>query len=119
MPLQRRIQRQQLSCYLKVFNQITGKPVGYLGNVSLAGLLLISQVRMMVDARFDLRIKIPEPEGKECYVDFSAHCLWSREDVTPGSYNSGFSLVQAPREYAEMISALQRYFSFRPLGAAV
>lgn len=119
MSAQCRIQRQQLSRYLEVFNQITGKPMGYIGNVSLVRLLLISQVRMMVDARFELRIKIPEPEGKERYVDFSAHCLWSREDVTPGSYDSGFSLVQAPREYAEMISALQRYFSFSPLGAAV
>ncbi|MGV8843341.1 MAG: PilZ domain-containing protein [Pseudomonas sp.] len=119
MPLQRRIQRQQLSCYLKVFNQITGKPVGYLGNVSLVGLLLISQVRVMVDARFDLRIKLPRLDGEERYVDFSALCLWSREDVTPGTYNSGFSLVEPPYEYVEMVAALQRYFSFRPLGAAV
>ena len=119
MTIQRHIERHQLTYYLKVFNRITDKPMGYIGNVSLDGLMLISQVPMMVDERFELRMKIPSKNGEERHVDFSAHCHWSREDVTPGSYDSGFSLIEPPDRYGETVAALQVYFSFRPLAASV
>lgn len=118
MPTQRHIERHQLLYYLKVFNQFTDKPMGYIGNVSLDGLMLISQLPMMVGASFDLRLKIPGADGDEHYVDFSGICQWCREDVTPGSYDSGFSLVEPPQPYVEMVSALRHYFSFIPLVAS-
>ena len=117
MRSQRRIERHQLPYYLKVFNRITDKPMGYIGNVSLDGLMLISQLPMLVGARFDMRLKIPGQHGQH-FVDFSATCQWSREDVTQGSYNSGFALVAPPAEYVEMVDALRYYFSFHSLAAS-
>lgn len=118
MPTQRRIERHQLHYYLKVFNQITDKPMGYIGNLSLDGLMLISQLPMMVGASFDLRLKLPGADGEAFLVDFSAICQWCREDVTPGSYDSGFALVAPPLPYVEMVGALRHYFSFSPLAAS-
>ncbi|UVE18682.1 PilZ domain-containing protein [Pseudomonas sp. LS44] len=117
MRIERRIERHQLPYYLKVFNRITDKPMGYIGNVSLDGLLLISQLPMLVGARFDLRLKIPAQGGMR-FIDFSATCQWCREDVTPGGYDSGFSLVAPPSEYAEMVEALRYYFSFHSYAAS-
>lgn len=119
MSTQRRIERHQLPYYLKVFNQYNDKPLGYIGNLSLDGLMLISQLKMLVGGRFDLRIKMPGVDASEHWLDFTAVCQWCHEDVTPGSYDCGFSLEAAPAEYAEMIQTLQRYFSFRPLAASV
>ncbi|MDG9927658.1 MULTISPECIES: PilZ domain-containing protein [Pseudomonas] len=118
MHTQRRIERHQLPYYLKVFNRITDKPMGYIGNVSLDGLMLISQYPMLVNARFDMRLKIPGRDGRIHNVDFAANCHWSREDITPGTYDSGFSLAAPPLEYVEMVAALRSYFSFRPLAAS-
>jgi hypothetical protein len=112
--VQRSIERHQLPYYLKVFNRITDKPMGFIGNVSLDGLLLISQLPLLVGARFDMRLKIPGHDALR-YIDFSAICQWSREDVTPGSYDSGFALVAPPADYVEMVDALRHYFSFRPI----
>ncbi|MGQ7956719.1 PilZ domain-containing protein [Pseudomonas sp. SP16.1] len=117
MRSQRRIERHQLPYYLKVFNRVTDKPMGYIGNVSLDGLMLISQLPMLVGARFDMRLKIPGQHGQH-FVDFSATCQWSREDVTPGSYDSGFALVAPPADYVEMVDALRYYFSFHSLAAS-
>lgn len=117
MPIQRRIERQQLPCYLKVFNRITDKPMGYIGNVSLDGLMLISQLPLLVGARFDMRLKIPGQTAPR-FIDFSATCQWCREDVTPGSFDSGFALVAPPAEFVEMVESLRQYFSFYPLGAS-
>ncbi|ERI53677.1 PilZ domain-containing protein [Pseudomonas sp. NPDC077186] len=117
MRSQRRIERHQLPYYLKVFNRITDKPMGSIGNVSLDGLMLISQLPMLVGARFDMRLKIPGQHGQH-FVDFSATCQWCREDVTPGSYDSGFALVAPPADYVEMVDALRYYFSFHSLAAS-
>ncbi|UUY06577.1 PilZ domain-containing protein [Pseudomonas sp. J452] len=118
MHIPRSIERHQLPYYLKVFNRITDKPMGYIGNVSLDGLMLISQLPMLVNARFDMRLKIPGRDGHIHNVDFYATCQWSREDITPGSYDSGFALVAPPSDYVEMVDALRHYFSFRPLQAS-
>lgn len=117
MRSQRRIERHQLPYYLKVFNRITDKPMGSIGNVSLDGLMLISQLPILVGARFDMRLKIPGQHGMH-FIDFSANCQWCREDVTPGIYDSGFAPVAPPADYVEMIDALRYYFSFHSLAAS-
>lgn len=114
----RRIERHQLSCFLQVFNRITDKPIGFLGNVSDEGLMLISQLPMMVDADFELRLKIPAPEGELQVIDLTATCLWSLEDINPQHYDSGFRVIQASEEYRQLITALLDYFSFDPLQAS-
>ena len=118
MHTQRRIERHQLPYYLKVFNRITDKPMGYIGNVSLDGLMLISQYPMLLNGRFDMRLKIPGRDERMHYIDFTATCQWSREDITPGTFDSGFALVAPPAEYVGMVEALRGYFSFHPLAAS-
>ena len=115
---ERRIERHQLSYFLQVFNRRTDKPIGYLGNVSEDGLMLISQLPIMVDVDFELRFKIPGPEGDFQTIDITATCLWSHEDINPQHYDSGFSVTQASDGYTRLISALLNYFSFDPLQAS-
>ncbi|MFB3305498.1 MULTISPECIES: PilZ domain-containing protein [unclassified Pseudomonas] len=114
----RRIERHQLSCFLQVFNRFTDKPIGYLGNVSAKGLMLISHLPLMVDADFELRLKIPDQEGEIQAIDLTATCLWSHEDINPQHYDSGFSVIKASAEYEQLITALLNYFSFDPLQAS-
>lgn len=118
MLTERRIERHQLSFFLKVFNRLTDKPIGYLGNVSEDGLMLISQLPMMVDATFELRVKIPMADGDFRAIDLTATCLWSHEDVNPQHYDSGFRVDSAPDEYGQLITALWHYFRFDPLQAS-
>ncbi|RON23332.1 pilus assembly protein PilZ [Pseudomonas brassicacearum] len=114
----RRIERHQLPYFLRVFNSITDKPIGFLGNVSEDGLMLISQLPMMVGVDFDLRLKIPAIEGCQQVIDLRAFCLWCHEDATPHHYDAGFSLQRAPPEYGQLVGALRQYFSFQPLPAS-
>lgn len=108
----RRIERHQLPYYLQVFNRTTGKPVGSIGNISLDGLMLVSQWPMLVGARFDFYFSVPAGQGSGQVIDFQADCMWAREDVTPGTFDSGFALVAPPAEYMQMVMALRDYFSF-------
>lgn len=114
----RRIERHQLPYFLQVFNGLTDKPIGFLGNVSEDGLMLISQLPMMVNADFKLRLKIPGVDDTFDVIDLTATCLWSHEDINPQHYDSGFSVLEAPEEYGQLISILLHYFSFDPLQAS-
>jgi hypothetical protein len=114
----RRIERHQLPYFLRVFNSVTDKPMGYLGNVSGDGLMLISHLPMMIGADFKLRLKIPASDTCLQVIDLCACCLWCHEDATPHHYDAGFVVIQAPPEYAQLVSALQDYFSFHSLSAS-
>ena len=114
----RRIERHQLPYFLRVFNSITDKPIGFLGNVSEDGLMLISQLPLMIGADFDLRLKIPASDGCQQVIDLRACCLWCHEDATPQHYDAGFSLQRPPPEYGQLVEALKQYFSFHTLPAS-
>ncbi len=113
-----RIERHQLPYFLRVFNSVTEKPIGFLGNLSEDGLMLISQLPMMVGVDFQLRLKIPASDGCQQVIDFTACCVWCHEDATPLHYDAGFVLQRAPPEFGQLVQALQRYFSFQPLPAS-
>ncbi|WP_434561543.1 PilZ domain-containing protein [Pseudomonas sp. Z4-20] len=115
---ERRIERHQLSYFLEVFNGINDKPIGFLGNVSENGLMLISHLPLMVGAHFDLRLKMPADDGPQQHIKVKATCLWCQEDVTPQHFDAGFSLQRAPPEYGQLVSALQQYFCFYPMPAS-
>lgn len=115
---ERRIERHQLPYFLKVFNNVTDKPIGFIGNVSEDGLMLISNLPMMVGAVFDLRLKIPASDYVFQIIDLRACCQWCHEDATPHHYDAGFILLDAPPEYAQLVEALKRYFSFQSLSAS-
>lgn len=115
---ERRIERQQLPYFLKVFNRLTDKPIGFLGNVSEDGLMLISQLPMLVGADFELRLKVPAGDGHMHLIDLSACCLWCHEDANPRHYDAGFLLLRSSAEYQQLVDALRHYFSFYPLPAS-
>jgi len=114
----RRIERHQLPHFLKVFNRVTDQPIGYLGSVCEDGLMLISQLPMMIGADFELRLKIPASDGGQQSIDLTACCLWCHEDATPHHYDAGFALVRSSPEYLRLVAALLRYFSFYPVQAS-
>ncbi len=118
MLIERRIERHQLPYYLQVFNRYTGKPMGYLGNVSEHGLMLISELPILVGADFQLQLKIPGEEGIQKVIDLDGTCLWCHEDETPSHFDSGFVLQTTPLEYTHLIQVLKNYFSFRPQEAS-
>lgn len=110
---QRCISRHQLSGFLQVYNRHTGKPIGYLGNLSRQGMMLISTLPMLLGARFELQLKLPAATGTELQLlDFTARSHWSRPDATPGHYDSGFSIIENQQAFADLARALERYFSF-------
>ena len=110
---QRHIARQQLAAYLCVYNARSDKPIGQIGNVSGNGLMLISVLPVMVDEIYELRLKLPSGNaGGIDNVDFKALSHWCRPDVSPGYFDTGFSVVSSSHSISELAHLLERYFTF-------
>ena len=85
MFIQRHIERHQLPCVLKVYNRFTDQQIGYLGNASEDGLMLISHLPVLVGPDFELQLRLPVVGGGVQCINLTASCLWCREDQTPAT----------------------------------
>ena len=109
---QRHIARHQLASYLCVYNARTDKPMGQIGNVSGNGLMLISVLPVMVDEIYEMRLQLPAGDGGLDIIDFKALSHWCRSDVSPGFYDTGFSIVSSSHSISELAHLLERFFTF-------
>lgn len=109
---QRHIARHQLAAYLCVYNARTDQPMGQIGNVSGNGLMMISLLPVMIGEIFEMRLKLPAAEGGVDIIDFKALSHWCRPDVSPGYFDTGFSLVSSSHSISELAHLLERFFTF-------
>lgn len=113
MEEKRRIKRHQLPKFLEVYNRVTDRPLGNIVNISPHGMMLVSKSQLMPHAVFSLRIKIPTEGKRFKNMDFEALSHWSRPDVTPGYFDTGFSFNKTTKEIDELTKALTEYFQFK------
>ncbi len=113
----RTIKRHHLSYYLKVYNRKTGKPIGYIVNISTEGLRLVSHIPLLTHSVFQFRIKLPREIQGERNIDFDALSCWCRPDVSPDCFDTGFKIVEAPESLLNLVDGLSNYFRFTTDGA--
>ena len=108
----RTIKRHHLSYYLKVYNRKTGKPIGYIVNISSEGLRLVSHIPLLTHSVFQFRVKLPRELSGENHIDFDALSCWCRPDVSPDCFDTGFKIVDAPDTLKNLVDGLTNYFTF-------
>ena len=108
----RLIQRHQLHYYLQVYNKITDKPLGYIVNISLHGMMLVSSAPLLTHAMFELEIRLPNAINGKRRIDFEALSHWCKPDVEPNCFDTGFSFTKPSEELKQIVEALSDYFSF-------
>ena len=98
----RRQVRRSVPGMVEVFDTILEEPVGYLGNVSVGGMLLIAGVPMADDALYQLRFALPDGGGP---VELGAHVLWQDGGAAPGQSWVGLRFLGVPPEAARRLRA--------------
>ncbi len=112
MSEKRLIKRHHLPYFLQVYNPITNRPLGNLVNISAHGMMLVSQTRLLTHAVFRLEIRLPISLLGGKRITFEALSHWSHPDITPESYDTGFSFHNPPERLLALVDALTHYFSF-------
>ena len=90
----RNFRRWQLIFYLRVFDQNTRSLLGHIVDISEWGLMLISDQPIPVDQLFRLWVDVPRETGPRQRIELEAYSLWSKNDINPDFYDTGFRITQ-------------------------
>lgn len=108
----RRLKRRHLIYYLRVFNRLNNELLGHLVDLTPEGIMIIGERLLPVDVDCDLYMTLPEEILGKNKVDFVAHAVWSRKDVDPSFYGTGFRMISIDPDDIALIHKLIEDFGF-------
>ncbi len=108
----RRFDRKQLYYYLKVIHDKTDALAGYLGDISIEGLMLFSKESLEVNRVFKLRINLNEEFGLKENLVFNAESLWCEKDANPEFFIIGFKFMDMDQAGVDIVSYLIKKYGF-------
>ncbi|HPH94231.1 MAG TPA: PilZ domain-containing protein [Anaerolineaceae bacterium] len=106
MDERRKLTRNHLIHYLRVFNRDTGELLGNMVDISPEGFLLLSDHPIPINTALKFRMEFPEEFMGKKRLDFEAHSVWFKADVNPDLFATGFkieSLDQTDRKILESL----------------
>ena len=100
----RRSKRRAVEHVVQVTNTMTETPMGRIGNLSIDGLMLISNVAVREDALYQVSFPFPPGSGApQRTVEIGIHEQWSEAANVPGQYWAGFRIIDiAPADRAAL-----------------
>ena len=114
MDEQRKNERRKLIAFTPVYDCKKNLFLGYLGDLSMQGAMLIGKKPMEVDRQITLVIGFPEtPEFLARRATISARIAWCKPEKNPSYYNTGFEFQEMDEENQTAIRAILEKYRFR------
>ena len=113
MKEQRKMKRRHIMFYSRVFDRKTGKLIGYLGDITAKGIMIISEYPLEVDIDHLLRMDLPIAIYSKALINFEVRSVWRRPDIDPNFYNTGFQLSNTSQEDIAIIERIVEDYGFR------
>ena len=107
----RKLLRRNLSYYMRVLDEVSGKLIGHLSDISTGGFKLDCSRPVPLKKDFRLRIDQTNEISNKSYMSFSARAMWCQVDqIDPNTYNVGFQIVDmTPADYDIFIKMFNTY----------
>lgn len=103
MKEQRKLKRRHIMFYSRVFNRETGNLIGYLGNMTAEGIMIISEYPLEVGIDYLLRMDLPLDIYSKAMLNLKARSAWCQPDIDPNFYNTGFQLSNTSKDDVAII----------------
>ena len=116
MQNQRKESRKKLIAFTPVYNLLHKKLIGYVGDLTPQGVLVIGENPMEIDKNLALGIEFPsdDAESSVLRMAISGRTAWCRRDEdTPQYFNIGFEFIGTSQENAEIIEMILGRYQFR------
>ena len=106
--------RKDLMSYSQVFDLYNGKMIGYLGDLTQMGAMVIGEEPMSVDSTLTISIQLPElPKIKATRVALPVRVAYCHKDVSPEYLNIGLQFKLVTDHQKIVIDAIIRNYEFR------
>ncbi len=109
----RKFKRRYLMFYSRVFDRKTGKLLGYLADMTIEGIMIISEEPIQIAETYRLRIDLPEDMYGKAYLNLEAHSVWTKPDVNPNFFMTGFQLLNTTSDDKDIIQQIILDYGFR------
>ena len=106
--------RKNLMASTQVFDLYGVYLIGYLGDLTLQGAMVIGDKQMQEDLELTLAIELPElPDMNVTRVTIPARVVWCQPDISPDYLNVGFEFKEVTHEQRKIIRAIIENYEFR------
>jgi len=100
--------------YSQVFDLAQGKLIGYLGDLTPIGAMVISDETMHVDQKLTISVQLPElPRINATRLTLPVRVVWCHQDLSPEYYNIGLEFEAVTAEQKKIIEAVIENYEFR------
>ena len=106
----RRAEREIINFYLQVFDRTGDRLLGYLADVTPAGLMLQSRESIPEGKDFDLRLEFNGALEGYSGIDLKGRSIWTRKEKTSIFFHNGFELQEVDEEQRRLIETLMENF---------
>lgn len=106
--------RKNLMAYTQVYDLYGGYLIGYLGDLTLKGAMVISEKTMDENIELTLAIELPDlPDIQVSRMTLSARVVWCQQDISPEFFNVGFEFKDATPDQKKVVKAIIDNYEFR------
>jgi c-di-GMP-binding flagellar brake protein YcgR len=107
--------RRKLMAFTPVYELNSGNLLGYLGDLTLKGAMVIGAKPLQVDRQIILDIEFQDelPGIMSKHMTIPARVARCVRDESPNSYKTGFEFTDIQPEHAQIIEALLERYHFR------
>jgi hypothetical protein len=111
----RKESRKKLIAFTPVYDLLHKTLLGYVGDLTLQGVMVIGEKTAEVDKHFTLGIEFPEslPEVPAMRVVIPTRVAWCRQDDSPQYFNIGLEFIDVSPENIRIIEAILERYQFR------
>ena len=104
--LAERRHKERLAINEEVFDQKSGKSIGYTADLNAHGMMLVGKNEFPVGEEVRISLDIPNGKDKKIRTSLKAQCRWCEPHLDTSFYNSGFRFVYTTRFDVEYIQTL-------------
>ncbi len=114
MDERRKLDRKYLIVYSRVFERNLGRMLGYLGDLSLSGAMIISEQAQTLNSVLPLRFDLPDLQLFSVgQLDITARVAHCEPDINPAFYNIGFEFMEVSSTQKTIIEKMMDAYEFR------
>jgi len=114
MQERRKEPRKPLMAYTQVFDLYGGRLLGYLGDITLMGAMVIGDRPNDTGQLITLAVELPElPDIKSSRIVIPSRTAWCEQDISPNFFNVGFEFLEINPDQAEIIKAIVKRYEFQ------
>jgi hypothetical protein len=111
MAERRKFRRRKTGVFFGIFERNTDKYFGRLVDITIQGVLLISERPIETDVVYQFRMDLPEEVCGVTSIIFDAESRWTQKSKEDGLYDTGFQFIRITPEDIEVIEYILDNFT--------